>query len=852
MSSQSHLGDLLRELRRSSGLSQEELAEKVVDGISVDTISNIERGRVRPRRHTLLSLLDALQAGPQRRQIALDAWRLSAEATHGDAHPSSPPAPATPLIGREQELASLQDLLRSEHVRIVTLTGPGGVGKTRLALEAAHTIGAEFADGCTFIDLTPLSDPSQLLPAIAFGLGLADFGDRPMQERLIAHLRPRHMLLLLDNSETAANGSGRLPPVLEACPFVKLLATSREPLRLRAEHEFPVPPLALPEAGTLLALSDLARVPSVDLLLQRARMVAPSFVLTEANASAIAQICARLDGLPLALELAAPRLKHLSPDALVQRLDHALDVLVGGPRDLPERQRTLRAAIDWSHAQLTELEQRLFRRLAVFVDGFTPPAAASVFDGSDAGPGFQVVLDGLLDKNLLTVLHPMDSAEPRFGLLATIHEYASERLEESDEEARIRDRHAKYFCELAESAYPALYSPGRRPWIDALRLDYGNLQAALAWSFDANGERDVGLRLVGALGRFWYFIGQLNDGRAWLKKALQSTEQNDPPALARALQASAKLAWVQGDYARAVADAKEGAAVASHTSDPLLRSDCLALLGYCQVSGGDPQSALAAFEEALELGRGVGAQWQVGFALAMGSEALRLLGDLDRCRTWLDESLAIFRAIGDPWGQGISFAMTAGLMRDLGDLTAVEECMDRAQAAFQAVGEEKYSAVRLRLMRGYVNLQLGRLAHASAHFLEALGIAQELGQTAYILVALAGAGSVAVRRGSIQEAALLYASAASLLAPDAIHVDDGAAAARTAYSTCLPLVRGGLGKAFDQTWQQGLHLDLEAAVSLATTVLSAPQAAGVQERPNAPGLRRSAAPPPAAFFVPGS
>jgi predicted ATPase/transcriptional regulator with XRE-family HTH domain len=823
------LGDLLRRLRTRRGLTQEELAERIPDGLSVDTVSNIERGRVRPRRHTLHALLDILEPDEAERNAALETWRLQLRRA-ADHQPAglSLPVPPTPLLGRDRELVVLERLLHTAPTRMVTLTGVGGVGKTRLALAAATAVRPAFADGTAFVDLTALRDPDRFLGVVAFSLGLADMGDLPELEQLSAYLRPKHLLLILDNCEAVVAAGPHLASLIERCPFLTVLATSREAMRIRCEQEYRVAPLELPSPEETADPLALELVPAVRLFCERTRMVVPDFTLTAANAATVAEICRRLDGLPLAIELAAARTRHFGTDTLLARLDNALKVLVGGPRDLPERQRALRATLDWSFGLLTADEKKVLRRVSVFVDGFTEPAAASVchlIAGEFTGTTVDELLTALLDKNLIRSLPSRsDGSAPelRYGMLETIREYSAERLTEVGEAESIRDRHARLYCRLAEQSFAPMYSAARGPWIDTLTLESGNLTAALTWCLESDGEAEVGVRLAGALGRFWYFTGRLNQGREWLAKALLVAGRCSAPARARALYSTAKLAWAQGDYGVASQHAEAGLALAFEIDDEHMNGEFLSLAGYTRMAVGMPERALDAFRRSREIFKAAGDTWQVAFADVMASEALAYIGEHDAASQALEESLTSFQQTGDRWGQAVAHVMTANVSWRRGDVSGLEHHLVHADAIFQELGE-RYGQSRLRLLHAYLSLAQDNRTEARRLFCEGIGLASELGQSAYSLLILGGCAAIAFLCENYVHAAKLYGRASILLDADAPHVDDGAAAARAAYAQYLPLLRDRLDAgALDAAWSKGRTLSLDDAMDLARSIVCGP------------------------------
>jgi predicted ATPase len=426
---------------------------------------------------------------------------------------------------------ALSDLLTQDDVRLVTLTGVGGTGKTRLALQVAADLLDRFDDGAFFVDLAPLADPAFVLPTIAATLGIREAGDRSLRGSLIAYLTGKHLLLILDNFEHLLAASSVVADLLAACADLKVLATSRAPLHVRAEREFPVPPLALPDPTQLPVLNRLAEVAAVTLFVQRAQAAKPDFALTAENAAAVAALCVRLDGLPLAIELAAARIKLLPPLSLLARLERRLPVLTGGPRDLPARQRTLRDTIVWSHDLLSPEEQTLFRRQAVFAGGSTLEATEAVAN-PDGDLDVFAVLAALVDHSLLRQSEGADG-EPRFVMLETIREYGLERLAERDDHV-IRERHAHYFLALAERLRPQIDTREGKTVLARLDAEHPNLRAALTWAIE-HTDADTGVRFGAALWKFWYVRGDLREASAWLERVFALPGTSPPGARAEAL-----------------------------------------------------------------------------------------------------------------------------------------------------------------------------------------------------------------------------------------------------------------------------------------------------------------------------
>ena len=545
-----------------------------------------------------------------------------------DARPNNLPAQPNAFIGREPRIADALALLRRADVRLLTLTGPGGTGKTRLALQIAADLLDDYPDGCWFVDLAPLTDPTLVIPTIAQVLGVKDQGARPLLDSLRDFLRAKHLLLVLDNFEQVVDAAPDVAALLVTSPQLAVLVTSRIALRLRGEHEYAVPPLALPDPHHLPPLDRLSQYEAVRLFIDRAVAVQADFAVTNATAPAVAEICVRLDGLPLAIELAAARTRLLPPEALLARLDQRLKLLTGGPRDLPARQQTLRAAIGWSYALLDLAAQQLFRRLAVFQGGCTLEAVSEVcnFDGQLPVD----VLDGvetLLSSSLLQQRSGADGGA-RYGMLETIHEFARERLQETAEVNALRRAHARYFVHLAEGAAPRLTSHGQRAWLDQLAGEQDNVRAALGWAAaqaaahpsateSAEGV-ELGLRLAGAYAGFWEQRGPFAEGRSHLEVALAQAERAGGARLSeldrfriRARTSAGALAKSQSDYDAAVAHLDTALALAQEVGDR--RGRALALLSRVGTPDGTTSSltmAGALADESLALFREVGDQWE--------------------------------------------------------------------------------------------------------------------------------------------------------------------------------------------------------------------------------------------------
>lgn len=538
-------GARLRRLREAAGLTQEELASRA--GLTAKAISALERGeRKRPYPHTVRSLADALGLSEEDR-----ASLLAAVPRRGEEGPQIPdasepalPLPATPLVGRERELGEVASLLRRSETRLLTLTGVGGVGKTRLALEAARGAAGLFPDGVTFVALAPLGDEDLVLSTVVQSLGLRESEGETPRDVLIAYLRERKQLLVLDNVEHVLGAAMEVAALTEACPNLTVLATSRAPLRIRGEQEYPVEPLALPASTRSPAAEEVAGSASGSLFVERARAASPVFEVTEENAGAVAAICWRLAGIPLALELAAARTRFLDPGALLLRLDRALSA--SWARDLPERQRTMRATLEWSYDLLEKPQLVLFAELSVFAGGFTLEAAEAVGASEDgATDNVLELLWGLAEQSLV-IIEQSPEGGARYAMLEPVRQYALEKLEGEAEAGRVRRRHAAFFVDLTERARPHLRAARQVEWLERLEEENGNLRAALSWSL-AEGETEIAARMGWALWAFWWIRNRQPEGRLWMERILARKEELPPPLRARTIMAAEAMAYGQGD-----------------------------------------------------------------------------------------------------------------------------------------------------------------------------------------------------------------------------------------------------------------------------------------------------------------
>jgi predicted ATPase/DNA-binding CsgD family transcriptional regulator len=769
------------------------------------------------------------------------------------------PVQLTPLVGREQEVAAACALLRQPDVRLLTLTGTGGVGKTRLSLQIATELIGDGIDGVYFVPLASISDPELVVPTIAQVLGIKEIAERPLLEHLKASLVDKHLLLLLDNFEQVVTAAPQVAGLVSACPHLKVLFTSRAVLHIRGEHEFAVPPLTLPDRRQLLDVEGLTQYAAVTLFLERARAAMPNFQLTSANAQAIAEICTRLDGLPLAIELAAARIKVLPPLMLLTRLEYRLPVLTSAAQDVPPRQQTLRNAIAWSYHLLDEQEQQFFRRLSVFVAGFTLDTAEALCASLAKGNAAVSVLDGvasLIDKSLLQQTE-RGEGEPRLVMLETVREYGLECLEELGEMEVTRRAHAVYYLRLSEEAELQFGGPQQAEALERLEREHDNLRAAQRWSLEQVGHEEgvrheeIALRLGAALQRFWMIRGHVREGRAFLVRALERSAGVAASIRAKALIAAARLALAQGDYHDGEGLAQESLALCRVLGDTAGIAFSLYLLGIIAWRKGDALVARERSEESLALFRAVGDKERIAYALfqlaymastqgeyargrALLEEAVVLhmevgnkrgiahalsqlaqvlfvsQADLAAVRVPLEESLALSRELGFKEGIAAAFCLSGQVALSQGDITTAYTRAQQGLALYREIGHRHGTAEALSLLGQLVAVQGNRVA-ARAHYEESLTLAGEAGDRLHVASCLEGlAGAVAAKEEPAW-AAHLWGAAESLRANIGAPLPP---IERAGYERAVAGARAQLGKHdFATAWAQGRSMTPKQALA---------------------------------------
>lgn len=664
----SSFGARLRRLREASGLSQEELAHRA--GLTPNAVGTLERGeRRRPYPNTIRALADALELGGDDRAALI----ASVPARKRPSAKLGLPTPPTPLIGRARDVRSVDHWFRSQEARLVTLTGPGGVGKTRLAYEIALQLVEEFSDGVVLVDLAPLDSADLVLPTLGRSLGLRQTA--PVREALRESLSSRRLLLLLDNFEHVLDAARDVAWLLEVCPELAILMTSRAPLRIRGEHEYHVVPLGVPDPGSMPRAEDVARAPAVQLFLERVREAAPAFSLNQKNSATVAAICWRLEGLPLAIELAAAQMRFLGPTSLLARLDTALQST--GARDLPPRQKTMRATLDWDHDLLAEEERVAFRRLGVFVGGFTLESGEAVITDDALSDESTVMHIGeLVEKSLLTVDHQAASEAVRYRMLEPVRQYSLERLAQSGETHSVRSRHADHFSELAEQGASGLKGADQLMWLELLGEEYDNVRAALGYLLE-QGNTDQAAQIGWNLWLFWSLRGHVAEDRRWMESLLAREQATSGRGHARALWVLAMFSYMRADFDSMLAMLEEILAADEDLDEETL-NQALVLQGHGLAQRGDLDDAESVLKRGLDLAGLRGDRWYIVHALHGLVHVATARSDFDTAIPLVRDSLTIARDVGERWALALSLTIYSVIELTRGEdehaETLLEEC----------------------------------------------------------------------------------------------------------------------------------------------------------------------------------
>lgn len=892
MSEEITFGAWLKQRRNELGINQGEFAKNI--SCSLATLQKIESGERRPSGQIAQLLADYLSIPTDEREAFTTFARtdhatghaglISAEILPGAAHMRAPwrnvhlhrtnlPAVLTSLIGREQEEVAARNYLLQPKVRLLTITGAPGIGKTSLALQVASGLVECFDDGVFFVELAAVVDPEMVLPTVARTLGLKDVQDCSPASVLLDYLRERKMLLVLDNFEQVLDAAASIVKVLEASPWLKVLVTSREPLHVRGERRLSAPSLSVPDpvifsepAGSAVktpvpspteTVTRLASYSSVKLFVERAQVVQPEFALTAGNAGTVVEICRKLDGLPLAIELAAARMRMLSPEVLLEYLSNRLEVLTGNARDASTRHRTLRSAIEWSYDLLDEQEKRCFQLLAVLHGGATLEAIQAISEawdtsnaitrksGSSAHSGrasstISDLVGSLADKSLLQHRVGRDG-RPRFWMLETIREYARKKLEENAEEGMLARAHALYFADLAERTEPHLKAAKQQEWLELLQEEHGNIMAALLWASSlAGAENDASslngkvdkektarlaaleiiVRIVGSFCAFWDIRGYLNEGREQVSAALGLLSSLSPslglmvsPLLkAKVLNSGGILARKQGEYTEARSLFRESLDISREIDDKEGIASTLKGMGNVAFMQGDYEEATASFREGLDISREMADK--SGIAVLLNSLGVIAYNQEDYATAGIlyKESLTMRREIGDKLGMATALNNLANIACMQKDYTKSRTLHLEGLDITRELGNKAGIAITLGNL-GYLSQEQGHLQEARAFYRESLAIRQEISEKSGIAWCLIALGDLTAGEGHPQQAAQLLGAADALLKATkaALDTEDRAMFERGAASARSQL---GTGE-FDIAWTEGRDMSTEEAVAYA-------------------------------------
>jgi predicted ATPase/DNA-binding SARP family transcriptional activator len=759
-------------------------------------------------------LVAAIQDGRLSAKVTSPSAATHAEPDRAEASISyeGVPAPLNALIGREHEVAAVCRLLQTS--RLVTLTGVGGIGKTRLAVAVAAAFAGRLRDGAVVVSLAAVQDPELLVSAIGQAINVGDHGDASLVDLVTSYLRDKQMLMVLDNFEHLLEFGPLLARMLERCRGLTLLVTSRSRLQLSGEQEYPVPPLQHPDPTTPALPATIAEYPAVELFVRRAREVRPSFEITTDNAAAVAETCRRLDGVPLAIELAAARSKILSPQEIVLRIDAPLSLLTGGPRDAPERQRTMRNTIMWSYELLDPDEQRLFHRLSVFAGGCTLAAADAVAgpDGASIAPTFEL-LASLVDKNLVNQ-QASSTGESRISLYEPIREFGIECLDALDELDLVRERHADYFALLAEPTVARLEGPDPGSWLDRLEMELDNFRAALQWSIGSR-RADLALRLAGSLWEFWSIRGHLSEGRRWLDAALELAGGTDSVARAEALRGAGELAVRQGDFNEARRLDEQALASFRRFGHDLGIARTLNSLGLLSMGRDDVAEARAYFEECMRVSERVGDANFAGRLRHNLAGNMILEGDYDEARRLLEINLLQYRGSSNRRVLAHALCNLGIIAHDQGDYEQSRIWKEESLELFRKQGDRLRQAILIYGL-GQWAFAVGDHELAQRRFEESIILSRELGNRPEIATGLRLTGELALARGEPSRAARLFGAAEALR--ETVHWNKSSPSARASYQQAVDRLHASLDETtLADAWSDGRRMPLDQAVEYAVS-----------------------------------
>lgn len=838
-------GPWLRRRRREFELTQNQLAQQV--GCAADTVRKLEAGMRRPSRAMAERLALCLSIPAEQRDAFFAAARAGRAPSDRTLQPipastvssvpstlsqiSHLPSSVTSFIGREWEIATVGARLRAPDVRLLTLTGAGGIGKTRLALQIASSLHDAFPHGVWFVDLAPITDPTLVISTIAQTLGVREQPGISPAETLRATLHEQQLLLLLDNFEQVVVAAPELAVLLSGVPGLKLLVTSREQLRLAGEHIVVVAPLAVPNPAAVPAAEHLEQYAAAQLFVARAQAASAQFHLTDINAPAVAAICARLDGIPLAIELAAAWVRLFTPAALLARLERRLPLLVHGPRNVPARQQTLRSTISWSYDLLTEAERILFRRLSVFVGGCTLEAAEEVRGEKEVGVGSRAIelapsipisqppttilddLAALVDKSLLRQEEGVDG-EPRFMMLETIREYAVEQLAASGEAEVLRRRHASYFLALAEMADPQLSGRNQVAWSTRLEREHDNLRAVFAWSRGMEDDAATGMRLAGALYWFWMIHSHFSEAHIWLDAMLNISNAAVPAANAKTLLAAGAMAVNQGEVARSIILHEQSLILYRGLGDRAGIAEALLWLGRAKVWQGAYAQAHSLLAEGLAMFQAQQNTWMIMWALQSLGDMAFNNAEVPQAQAYFQEALMLCSDLGDMFGSAHAHENLGRVAHALGDLSKAQIHYAESLAAFRELGQRDIAHVYLDL--GRLARTQGDMARAHTYYTQGLTLVREFmdkGRFSECLEDIAGLSAAAkpVSAARLFGAAEAVRESVGMPLPPVQRAD---------YEQDLAAARAQLDQvAWETAWAAGRAMTREQAIAEAMSAL---------------------------------